>query len=135
MLRRAVALPIPPIAALAGGMGCILARSEVRCLPCQAPAAVRVRVTHPWTMANPTRDRDFRGGPFAQADFSGVVFDHCDFRDADLTGADLLGCRFFECDLTGARLADADLRGASFDDLTRWPEGFDPQAHGARLDQ
>jgi len=32
-------------------------------------------------------------------------------------------------------LDGADLRGLVYDDLTRWPEGFDPKAHGARLEE
>jgi hypothetical protein len=48
-----------------------------------------------------------------------------DLRGADLTGADLTGA-----DLTGAALDDAILDGARADGETKWPEGFDPQAHG-----
>jgi hypothetical protein len=132
MLRRAVARPAVLIAILAAAMGYLVARPEV-CPTCQPPAATRV--IHPWTVANPTRDRDFRGWQFVQAGLAGVTFDHCDFRGADLTGADLSQCRLRECDFTGARLDGTDLRGVVFDRLTVWPEGFDPRAHGARLEE
>ncbi|HEV3365798.1 MAG TPA: pentapeptide repeat-containing protein, partial [Acidimicrobiia bacterium] len=48
-----------------------------------------------------------------------------DLKGADLTGADLKGA-----DLTGADLNDAILDGARADEQTKWPEGFDPEAHG-----
>jgi hypothetical protein len=51
-----------------------------------------------------------------------------DLRNANIRAARLRGCNFSEARLTGA-----DLRGAIFDRFTRWPAGFDPQAHGARL--
>ena len=63
---------------------------------------------------------------------------------ADLRGAGLRGAALREADmqgawLDGADLTDADLRGtelarAHYDRFTRWPAGFDPQAHGARLE-
>jgi uncharacterized protein YjbI with pentapeptide repeats len=46
----------------------------------------------------------------------------------DLSGADLRGI-----DLSGADLQNAGLEGAIYDDDTRWPDGFDPDRHGARL--
>jgi hypothetical protein len=46
-----------------------------------------------------------------------------DLRNADLTGADL----------RGANLQGAILTGARYDARTRWPAGFDPEKHGARL--
>jgi uncharacterized protein YjbI with pentapeptide repeats len=47
---------------------------------------------------------------------------------ADLSGADLRGV-----DLSGAHLEGARLVGAIYNDDTRWPGGFDPHTHGARL--
>jgi len=54
-----------------------------------------------------------------------------DIKSADLRAKDLS-----EADLTGRDLSDADLTGAVFTDarydaLTRWPDGFDPERHGA----
>ena len=58
-------------------------------------------------------------------------------RDALLVEADLRGCDLREADLRGAdfssaTLEGADLRDAKWDDTTRWPQGFDPEAAGGR---
>lgn len=50
---------------------------------------------------------------------------------ADLSGADLSGADLVDADLTGADLTGADLEGpdltdATWDEDTRWPEGFTP---------
>lgn len=54
----------------------------------------------------------------------------------DLTSADVTGADFRSAVLVGARmeclgLAEARLEGAAYDGGTRWPDGFDPAAHGA----
>src|SRR5439155_7524193 len=59
-------------------------------------------------------------------------------RNADLTGADLRGASLRNADLTGADLRGASLHGAiltgaRYDARTRWPPGFDPKRHGAKL--
>jgi hypothetical protein len=59
----------------------------------------------------------------------------CDFQGADLRNADLRGVELLACDFTGADLTDTDLSGATYDTFTRWPAGFDPQAHGAHLQE
>ena len=59
------------------------------------------------------RRASLRGARLVEADLTDV-----DLRDSDLRGADL----------TGAVLADARLVGATWDDATRWPEGFEPPA-------
>src|SRR5262249_8980513 len=64
---------------------------------------------------------------------NGVTLNRLDLRGVDLRDADLRAAAFWGCDLGGARLAGADLRGAAYDRCTRWPAGFDPQAHGANL--
>jgi pentapeptide repeat protein len=56
-----------------------------------------------------------------------------DLRDADLAGADLRDANLRGADLTGADLTGADISGAVYDATTRWPVGFDPLSHGARL--
>jgi uncharacterized protein YjbI with pentapeptide repeats len=83
---------------------------------------------------------DFRGCDLQSADLSGARLWQCDFKGADLTGAlltsaDLIDADLTGANLTGANLADANLTGATFDPFTRWPAGFDPKAHGARLDR
>jgi hypothetical protein len=62
----------------------------------------------------------------------------CDFKGADLRGANLREARLADCeleraDLSRADLSGSDLSGTTFDDRTRWPERFDPAAHGARF--
>jgi hypothetical protein len=57
---------------------------------------------------------------------------------AELTGADLRaallqGADLTYADLRGANLAGADLTGACYNAQTRWPAGFDPRRHGAKL--
>jgi len=54
-----------------------------------------------------------------------------DLRLAALNGADLQGAWLIGADLTGADLRTADLGEAKYNDQTRWPDDFDPQAHGA----
>jgi uncharacterized protein YjbI with pentapeptide repeats len=54
-----------------------------------------------------------------------------DLRDAQLFSADLTGARLEKANLTGAILDGADLTGshllhATFDESTRWPDGFNP---------
>ncbi len=56
---------------------------------------------------------------------------------ANLTRADLNGAYLSEADLCGAILTEAKLQGANladakYDDATKWPDGFDPVAAGAK---
>jgi hypothetical protein len=82
---------------------------------------------------------DVRGAEWLGVDLHRAHFVGCDFRGADLRSANLRRARLWRCDLTGADLSDADLTrvdilGATYDRFTRWPAGFDPEAHGARLE-
>ncbi|MCC2668927.1 MAG: hypothetical protein K0Q72_1398 [Armatimonadetes bacterium] len=52
---------------------------------------------------------------------------------ADLTSANLRGANLCLATLSMARLNAVDLHGARYDASTRWPDGFDPAAHGAVL--
>lgn len=61
------------------------------------------------------------------ADLGGADLRRTDLREANLRGADLRGA-----DLRDARLQRADLRHAVYDDLTRWPAGFDMDVCGAQ---
>jgi hypothetical protein len=84
--------------------------------------------------------REVKGLKLAGAEWSGMIlrgmtFTACDFRGADLRSTDLANSYLWECDFTGADLTDAVLTGATFDTFTRWPAGFNPQAHGAHLDK
>lgn len=69
------------------------------------------------------RDADFSEARLHQASFRDTDCTNARFRNADLSQANL--CRAV---LTGADLRGADLRGALYDELTRWPRGFEPTA-------
>jgi Pentapeptide repeats (8 copies) len=87
-------------------------------------------------------DCDLRDADLRQADLRGAILRGSDLRAANLAGADLRGS-----DLTGACLdcrrwprrllspvrSPANLQGARYDRQTRWPAGFRPEEHGARL--
>ena len=60
-------------------------------------------------------------GDFREAKLIGASLVEADLRNADFTMADLRGADLFGCDLTGARLLKT-----TWDDDTRWPEGFTP---------
>lgn len=84
------------------------------------------------------------GATFDRARLSGATltngyFDWSSFRDADLTDAnlrdaDLSETQLQEANLTGADLTGATVKGCQYDARTRWPQGFDPIARGAKLD-
>lgn len=81
------------------------------------------------------RSEDWRRGRLGGADLHRCTLIACDLRDAHLANAILRGAVLRGCDLRGACLEGADLTGATYDTSTRWPEGFDPRAHGARVDE
>lgn len=54
-------------------------------------------------------------------------------RNACLVGANLDGAHLYSADLSGADLQDTSLKEVKYNELTRWPEGFDPIAAGAIL--
>lgn len=80
------------------------------------------------------------------AELIGADLTHSNLREADLSSACLLRANLMnadlrKADLSFANLEDADLRGAHLDGVslqmtrfnrnTRWPRGFEPEAHGA----
>jgi uncharacterized protein YjbI with pentapeptide repeats len=81
------------------------------------------------------------GADMRDADLSdaNLTFTHLvgsDLRNADLTrasvwGADMRGADLRGTKLGGANLKDAIFTGARYDRLTRWPNNFNPQRHGA----
>jgi hypothetical protein len=82
---------------------------------------------------------DLLGAEWCGVDLGGARLVYCDFSRADLRRAELRRSQIYACSLGGADLTDADLTGAkvyssTFDRSTRWPAGFNPKAHGARLD-
>ena len=77
------------------------------------------------------RGADLRGANLSEADLRGANLTSADLSGAHLSWSDLSGANLSEAnlsgaDLTGANLSGADLTGATWDDATRWPEGFTP---------
>lgn len=144
MRRHGLSRPLVLAALCAGAPGALWA--VVACLnasPRRCPAAMGRRPNGQYVsdggcgvwlpLQEEYRNQNWRGWSFHLADLPDVALTACDLRDADLTRADLRGARIWECDLRGADLEFADLAGATYDTFTRWPEGFDPRAHGATL--
>jgi len=82
-----------------------------------------------WELA----DADLRGADLSDVNLYGIWMRRVDLRCANLARANLNDAVLHECNLRGAALATTYLRGTRYDRRTRWPTGFDPQAHGARL--
>ncbi|MDM0108478.1 pentapeptide repeat-containing protein [Variovorax sp. J22R24] len=91
---------------------------------------------------------DFRGANLTNADiqsgsYDGTRFDGAilknalvigvDFKGASFAGADLSGARLDRADLTLANLEGVVLRDTCFLASTKWPDGFDAIAAGAKL--
>ncbi len=89
------------------------------------------------------RDIGFVNSNFENASFEGCRFEHVWFSNAQLYGTNFQLARFKDvlfdeariigADFTGAEFILCNLEGAVFDATTRWPDGFDPIAHGAIL--
>ena len=79
---------------------------------------------------------NLEGASLRRADLRGADLKEANLRDADLQGADLGrdnlggGTAFEGADLRGARLGGARLEGARYDEHTRFPTGFSPEAVG-----
>ena len=83
-------------------------------------------------------EADLLGADLSDADLQGADLSHArlgwtELHGADLRGADLHGADLRDADLRDLR--DADLTGAKYDRYTMWPEGFDPSAAGAVLEE
>ncbi len=86
----------------------------------------------------------FKGANFSSADLSDADFFGTDvseayMADAKLKGATLVSANFIAANLTGADLSDCFVQNTSFakalyDQETKWPEDFDPDAEGAVRD-
>jgi uncharacterized protein YjbI with pentapeptide repeats len=148
-------LPLIAIAALAGGTVALLACERPNLRPPQPITGVVAapydggcsdvpahrfvdRAGHQWELAD-LRGREIKGMTIVGLGWFGAVlrgetFTACDFCNADLRDADLSNSCLWGCDFTGADLTDADLSGVTYDIFIRWPAGFEPQMHGARLD-
>lgn len=87
------------------------------------------------------RYADLRGALLTGTALAGAYLNHADLRDTtrtedtDLTDATMHFAYLEGANLEVARLGSTyggSLTNATYDDETRWPRGFDPQAQGAR---
>ncbi len=67
-------------------------------------------------------------------------FGFVDFSGTDFTGATIKDSVFFRSDLRNAILnceisEDCDFTGAKYNKETQWPDGFNPQEHGAIFEE
>lgn len=81
---------------------------------------------------------DLRRAHLVNADLRHANLHGACLEGADLTGSNLTGANLTDACLDGANLTHADLTGAKltwarFSPSTRWPAGFSPWSHGARL--
>ncbi|MEM7124997.1 MAG: pentapeptide repeat-containing protein [Chloroflexota bacterium] len=72
---------------------------------------------------------------FSEAFLQFAHFEGADLEDANFQNADLRKAWFPDADLTGANLDGALLEKAMYSKNTKWPEGFDPVAAGAILEE
>jgi len=84
----------------------------------------------PLTGANLT-GANLTGAFLEKANLTGASLEKAPLTGANLTGANLTRASLEEANLTGANLTGANLTGAFYDTVTKWPEGFNPQAAGA----
>ena len=81
----------------------------------------------------------FRAATLVRASLLGADLKEVNFAGTDLTDADLgtdnvgSATQLQGANLSDARLARTHLTGAHYDRLTRFPDGFDPQAAGMIL--
>jgi uncharacterized protein YjbI with pentapeptide repeats len=83
-------------------------------------------ISETYTKAAKLRKASLRRTDVSEADLTGSVLSKADLFEADLSQAQLE-----DADFRGANLRGANLRGATFNDGTKWPSGFDPEAAGA----
>jgi uncharacterized protein YjbI with pentapeptide repeats len=83
---------------------------------------------------------DFSGADLRSTCLSGATLWATNLAGADLRGADLSGiepCMDYAAPITSLHYFDWEehltIRGAHYDRFTRWPAGFRPEEHGARL--
>ncbi|MGZ0078773.1 pentapeptide repeat-containing protein [Methylomonas sp. YC3] len=81
---------------------------------------------------------DIQGGSYNKANFeytnlTNAHFTAVNFTEASFAHADLSNAKLREVDFSSANLEEAKLTGLCFDVKSKWPEGFDPLAAGAKL--
>jgi hypothetical protein len=67
------------------------------------------------------------------ANVQGVYLSGANLQGANLTGSNLQNALLYRANLQGADLSGANLHDVSYNAATKWPEGFNPSDHGARL--
>lgn len=81
---------------------------------------------------------DIQGGTYGGTRFDGAILKNAlvigvDFKGASLAGADLSGARLDRADMSQANLEGVIVRDTCFLANTKWPDGFDAIAAGAKL--
>jgi len=76
---------------------------------------------------------DLTRANLTQAYLSRVNLKNANLGYANLKGANLTNANLIGANLTMADLTEAKLTNAKYDSKTKWPEGFDPVAAGAKL--
>lgn len=81
---------------------------------------------------------DIQNGTYDGTRFDGAILKNAlvigaNFKGASFIGADLSGARLDRADMSQANLAGAILRDTCFSEKTKWPDGFDAIAAGAKL--
>ncbi|MFF0284450.1 pentapeptide repeat-containing protein [Rhodococcus aetherivorans] len=74
---------------------------------------------------------DLRGANLSSALMTEADLTSADLREADLAGADLTRATLDGADLSGANLTGVMLDGANYNDATKWPYDFSPNAGDA----
>ena len=102
------------------------------------PDLVAARLTRARLPCADLRGANLIGANLAQAHLVAAHLEHANLSGANLTEAHLIGVELRGANLVGACLAGAGLTGADltsalYDDSPRWPDGFDPARHGARI--
>ena len=84
---------------------------------------------------NPIKRKDWFANWFGkgQIDLYGADLAGALLEGADLAHANLADANLADANLNHANLRNANLHNAKYNTDTKWPEGFDPQAHGAIL--
>jgi uncharacterized protein YjbI with pentapeptide repeats len=85
------------------------------------------------------REANLSRANLKDANLWGVDLTQANLESADLTGArltraNLVGANLRGADLSQARLRKANLGNAVYNNLTRWPTGFDPVLAGAKIE-
>jgi hypothetical protein len=92
-------------------------------------------VAHDITLRNANlRHVQLHKASLRDAKLTEALMDEADLREADLQGADLREADLHGADLRKADLQGADLAGATCNRATKWPEGFDWEDAGVKLE-